>query len=73
VDAIAGRPITAFTGRGAASWSPPGESGRVLHAMPLPTDSTRVRLLIETRTRDLLPWLAELVQDTALTVDHVYD
>jgi hypothetical protein len=41
--------------------------------MPLPTDSGTVRLLFETRTRDLLPWLRELVRDTALTIDHVYD
>jgi hypothetical protein len=41
--------------------------------MPLPTDSSTVRLFFETRTRDLLPWLRELVRDTALTVDHLYD
>jgi hypothetical protein len=41
--------------------------------MRLPTDSVRVRLFFETRTRDLLPWLRELVRDTALTLDHVYD
>jgi FAD/FMN-containing dehydrogenase len=73
LDAIAGRPVTAFTGVAPRGWTPPGGRGRVLHAMPLPTDSTRVRLVFETRTRDLLPWLRELVRDTALTVDHVYD
>ena len=52
---------------------PPGGRGRVLHALPLPTDSTRARLLFDTRTRDLLPWLRELVRDTLLTVDHIYD
>jgi FAD/FMN-containing dehydrogenase len=73
VDAIAGRPVTAFTGVAPRGWAAPGGRGRVLYAMPLPTDSTRVRLFFETRTRDLLPWLSQLVQDTALTVDHVYD
>ncbi|HEY9507227.1 MAG TPA: FAD-binding oxidoreductase [Gemmatimonadales bacterium] len=73
VDAIAGRPVTAFTGVAPRGWAPPGGRGRVLHAMPLPTDSGTVRLLFETRTRDLLPWLRELVRDTALTIDHVYD
>jgi hypothetical protein len=73
VDAIAGRPVTAFTGVAPRGWTAPGGLGRVLHAMPLPTDSSRVRLFFDTRTRDLLPWLAELVRDTALTVDHVYD
>lgn len=73
VDAIAGRPVTAFTGVAPRGWAPRGARGRVLHAMPLPTDSTRVRLLFETRTRDLLPWLRELVRDSALTIDHVYD
>ena len=73
LDAIAGRPVTAFTGVAPKGWSPPGGRGRILHAMPLPTDSTRVRLFFETRTRDLLPWLRELVKDTALMVDHVYD
>jgi FAD/FMN-containing dehydrogenase len=73
VDAIAGRPVTGFTGVAPRGWTPPGGRGRVLHAMPLPTDSSRVRLFLETRTRDLLPWLRELVQDTALTLDHVYD
>ena len=73
VDAIAGRPVTAFTGVAPRGWLPPGGLGRVLHAMPLPTDSGTVRLFFETRTRDLLPWLRRLVRDTALTVDHVYD
>ena len=73
VDAIAGRPVTAFSGVAPRGWTPSGGRGRVLHAMPLPTDSTRVRILFETRTRDLLPWLRDLVKDTALTVDHVYD
>jgi FAD/FMN-containing dehydrogenase len=73
VDAIAGRPVTAFTGVAPRGWTPPGGRGRILHALPLPTDSSRVRLVFETRTRDLLPWLRELVRDTALTVDHVYD
>jgi FAD/FMN-containing dehydrogenase len=73
VDAIAGRPVTAFTGVAPRGWTAPGGLGRVLHAMPLPTDSGSVRLFFETRTRDLLPWLRELVRDTALTVDHVYD
>ena len=73
VDAIAGRPVTAFTGVAPRGWVPPGGRGRVLYAMPLPTDSSRVRLFFETRTRDLLPWLRELVRDTALTVDHLYD
>jgi len=73
VDAIAGRPATAFTGVAPRGWTPAGGRGRALYAMPLPTDSSRVRVFFETRTRDLLPWLSELVQDTALTVDHVYD
>ena len=73
VDAIAGRPVTGFTGVAPRGWLPPGGLGRVLHAMPLPTDSGTVRLVFETRTRDLLPWLRRLVRDTALTVDHVYD
>lgn len=73
VDAIAGRRVTAFTGVAPRGWAPPGGRGRVLHALPLPTDSSRIRLFFETRTRDLLPWLRELVRDTALTVDHVYD
>jgi FAD/FMN-containing dehydrogenase len=73
VDAIAGRPVTAFTGIAPRGWLAPGGRGRVLHAMPPPTDSGTVRLLFETSTRDLLPWLRELVRDTALTIDHVYD
>jgi hypothetical protein len=73
VDAIAGRPVTAFTGVAPRGWTPPGGRGRVLYALPLPTDSATVRLFFETRTRDLLPWLRELVRDTALTVDHLYD
>jgi hypothetical protein len=32
-----------------------------------------VRLFLETRSRVLLPWLRELVPDTAFTVVHVYD
>jgi hypothetical protein len=32
-----------------------------------------VRLVFESRTRDLLPWLRELARDTSLTVDHIYD
>ena len=35
VDAIAGRPVTAFTGVAPRGWLPPGGRGRVLHAMPL--------------------------------------
>ncbi|HWB40500.1 MAG TPA: hypothetical protein VG500_04530, partial [Gemmatimonadales bacterium] len=73
VDAIAGRPVTAFTGVAPRGWAPGGGLGRVLHAMPLPTDSSRVRLFFETSTRNLLPWLRELAGDTALVVDHVYD
>jgi hypothetical protein len=73
VDAIAGRPVTAFTGVAPRGWAPAGGLGRVLHAMPLPTDSGRVRLFFETSTRNLLPWLRELAGDTALVVDHVYD
>jgi FAD/FMN-containing dehydrogenase len=73
VDAIAGRPVTGFTGLAPRGWTATGGRGRVLHAMRLPTDSVRVRLFFETRTRDLLPWLRELVRDTALTLDHVYD
>jgi hypothetical protein len=73
VDAIAGRPVTALTGVAPRGWVPPGGRGRVLYALPLPTDSSTVRLFLETRTRDLLPWLRELVRDPALTVDHLYD
>jgi FAD/FMN-containing dehydrogenase len=73
LDAVAGRPVTAFTGVARRDWAAPGGRGRVLHALPLPTDSSRVRLFFETRTRDLLPWLRELARDTALSVDHVYD
>jgi FAD/FMN-containing dehydrogenase len=73
VDAIAGRPVTAFTGVAPRGWTPPGGLGRVLYALPLPTDSATARLFFETRTRDLLPWLRELVRDTALTLDHLYD
>jgi hypothetical protein len=73
VDAIAGRSVTAFTGVAPRGWIPPGGHGRVLYAMALPTDSTRVRLLFQARTRDLLAWLRELVRDPALTIDHVYD
>jgi hypothetical protein len=73
IDAVAGRPVTAFTGVAPRGWTAPGGRGRVLHALPLPTDSGRVRLLFEAPTRDLLPWLRELVRDPALTLDHVYD
>jgi hypothetical protein len=73
VDAIAGRPVTAFTGVAPRGWVAPSGRGRVLYALPFPTDSATVRLLFETRTRDLLPWLRELVRDPALTVDHLYD
>ena len=73
VDAIAGRPVTAFTGVAPRGWSAPGGPGRVLNAMPLLTDSSTVRLLFEANTRELLPWLRELVRDTALTIDHLYD
>jgi hypothetical protein len=73
VDGIAGRAATAFTGVAPRGWTPRSGQGRVLHALPLVTDSTRVRLLLEAGTRDLLPWLRELVRDTALTVDRIYD
>ncbi len=73
VDGIAGRAATAFTGVAPRGWTPRSGQGRVLHALPLATDSTRVRLLLEAGTRDLLPWLRELVRDTALTVDRIYD
>ncbi|HEU4526198.1 MAG TPA: hypothetical protein VFR62_14315, partial [Gemmatimonadales bacterium] len=73
VDAIAGRPVTGFTGVAHRAWRPRGGRGRVLHALPLPTDSSTVRFFFDAPTRELLPWLRELVQDTALTIDHVYD
>ena len=73
VDAIAGRPVTAFTGVAPRRWVPPGGHGRVLYVMPTPTDTSRVRLVFQARTLDLLPWLRELVKDPALVIDHVYD
>ena len=70
---IAGRDVTAFTGVAPMDWVPPGGLGRVLYTLPVPTRPIRRRFLFEARTENLLPWLRELVRDSSLVIDHVYD
>ncbi len=70
---IAGRDVTAFTGVAPIDWVPAGGLGRVLYTLPVPTRPIRRRFLFEARTENLLPWLRELVRDSSVVIDHVYD
>ncbi|MGQ0646925.1 MAG: FAD-binding oxidoreductase [Gemmatimonadaceae bacterium] len=53
------------------NWSMPG--AQILHAMALPTDAERKRIVMRVRVGQLLRVLASLAAQRGMAVDHIYD
>ncbi|MGH7586047.1 MAG: FAD-binding oxidoreductase [Gemmatimonadales bacterium] len=70
---IAGNDEIFLTGTAPTGWKWAGRQGSVPYTLPLPTDSTRIRVTMRLPVSRLLPTLAELDRAGQLQVDHVYD
>jgi FAD/FMN-containing dehydrogenase len=70
---IAGNDDILLTGVAPAGWRHTGAAGRVVYALPLPSDRARKRVAMRVPVRDLLPVLATLQAGGSLAVDHIYD
>ena len=74
LDEIAGNDDILVTGVAPARWQATDTRARTLYSLPLPTDSTRKRVAMRVRVRDLLDVLAGPdVGPPRLVVDHIYD
>jgi hypothetical protein len=70
---VAGNDDILVSGVGPADWQWRSATSWVAYALPIPTDSTRKRVHLPLKVRDLLPALAALQNDPRFTLDHVYD
>ena len=70
---IAGNDEIFLTGTAPAGWRWTSRQGSVPYTLPLPTDSTRMRVTLRVPVPRLLPVLAELDRAGQLQVDHIYD
>jgi FAD/FMN-containing dehydrogenase len=70
---IAGNDDVVVTGVAPREWRYAGPRAEFLYAIPLATDSARIRPVLKVPTRDLLPFLRFVQAEGRMTVDHVYD
>ena len=70
---IAGNDDIFLTGIAPSGWDASHLAGLAAYALPLPTDSTRERVAVRVKVRELLPLLRQLEAPGGLVVDHIYD
>ncbi len=70
---IAGNDDIFLTGVAPAGWDASQMPGVPVYALPLPTDSTRERVAVRVKVRELLPLLRQLDVPGGLVIDHIYD
>ena len=67
---VAGCDVVTLTGTAPATWRPPARS-KVIVAYEVPTEPSRVRVVLGVRARDLLDVLALLKRDGTFRTDHI--
>ena len=73
ISEIAGNREIFLTGVAPRGWTYDGVQGRVVFAVPLPTDATRERVAMRVPVSDVIDVLHGLDAGGKLRVDHVYD
>lgn len=72
LDEVAGNREILLTGVAPRSWRYAGSRGKVVYALPLPSDNSRKRIAVRVPTGQLVALLREMLAD-GLVVDHIYD